>query len=169
MHEHWTSVIRTCKYNTIDRYYTQLLELTFLHTRHVFPRFSPVLTNLILHTLIRPVGRIKTNKYEHWLYRRSRNSVAKTLKLTSHTTSTFNMADINVKQYDLFMAAPTLKSVKIKCWRSKGMQEKESIMRIETSVPRNHCLALFGKASWFQTVTLGRIFLSAPHTHETFL
>ena len=32
------------------------------------------------------------------------------VKLTSHTTSTFNMADVNVKQHDSFMATLTLKS-----------------------------------------------------------
>ena len=35
--------------------------LFFLHTGQDFPRSSPVLTNLILHSLIRPVGKIKTN------------------------------------------------------------------------------------------------------------
>ena len=34
---------------------------------------------------------------------------------------------------------------------------------------RDHRLASLGEASWCQTVTLGRIFLSAPHTHERFL
>ena len=54
----------------------------FLHTRQGFPWFSPVPTNL-LHTLIRSVGRITTPVSILWLYRRSRNSVAKTLKSTS--------------------------------------------------------------------------------------
>ena len=55
----------------------------------------------------------------HWLYRRSCNSVVKTLGVdefdsdvivTSHTTSTFNVADVKVYERDSFMAAPTLKS-----------------------------------------------------------
>ena len=35
---------------------TVILYCLFLHTRQGFPRFSLVLANLILHTLIRPVG-----------------------------------------------------------------------------------------------------------------
>ena len=56
--------------------------------------------------------------------------------------------------------------VKIKCWRSNDMQEKESIMGclclvwIEKSVPRDHCLESFGKALWCQE---WEIFLSASH------
>ena len=42
--------------------------------------------------------------------------------VTSHTTPTFNMVDINLKQHGTFMATPTLKS------NAGGMQEKESIM-----------------------------------------
>ena len=36
------------------------------------------------------------------------------------------------------------------------------LVQIEKSIPRNHCLAPFSKASCCQTVTLRRIFLSAP-------
>ena len=50
----------------------------------------------------------------HLLYRRPRNSVVKTLGVdviaTSHTTSTFNMADVNVYECNSSMATPTLKS-----------------------------------------------------------
>ena len=35
------------------------------------------------------------------------------------------------------------------------------LVRIEKSVPRDHCLASLGTASWCQTVTLGRFFY--PH------
>ena len=46
------------------------------------------------------------------VYRRSCNSVIKTLGIdvteTSYTTSTFNMADINVQERDSLMATPTL-------------------------------------------------------------
>ena len=99
----------------------------FLYTRQDFPWLSPLLTNLILYILIRPVGRIKNERQRfplvlcflyaslivwisfscvvcgsmwnsiesvpdhclfiyfthmlsvHWLYRKSRNSVVKTL------------------------------------------------------------------------------------------
>ena len=48
----------------------------------------------------------------HWLYRKSHNSVVKTLGIdvtaTSHTTSIFNMVDVNVKEHSLFMAIHTL-------------------------------------------------------------
>ena len=45
---------------------------------------------------------------------RSRNSVVKTTGIdvivTSHMTSTFNMADVNVHERDALVATPTLKS-----------------------------------------------------------
>ena len=60
--------------------------------------------------------------------------------------------------------------IKINYWRSNGMQKEEShhgcLVRIEKSVPRDHCLASLAKASWCQIVTLWHIFLSTPHTHE---
>ena len=60
---------------------------------------------------------------------RSRNFVVKALVVdviaTSHTTSTFNMADVNIQERDSLMATPTFKN---KRWRPKGMQEKESIV-----------------------------------------
>ena len=68
----------------LNRWKSHLLQKdVFLHTGQSFPQFSPVLTNLILHTLIRPVGWLK-NEYQHvfsihWLYRRSRTFVVKTL------------------------------------------------------------------------------------------
>ena len=43
------------------------------------------------------------------------------------------------------------------------------LMWIEKSIPQDHCLASLGIASWCQTVTVGWIFQSAPHTHERFL
>ena len=50
----------------------------------------------------------------HWLYERSHYSVVKTLGVdvivTSHTTSTFNMADVNVKESVSLMVTPKLKS-----------------------------------------------------------
>ena len=65
----------------------------------------------------------------HWLYRRSCNSVIKTLGAdviaTSNAMSTFNMADVNIKQHDLFMATPTLQS---NVEDRNDMQEKGSIM-----------------------------------------
>ena len=50
----------------------------------------------------------------HWLYRKSCNCVVKTLGIdvivTSHMMSTFNIVDINVKEYSSFMVTPTLTS-----------------------------------------------------------
>ena len=43
------------------------------------------------------------------------------------------------------------------------------LARIEKFVPRDHCLTSLCTASRCQTVTLGQIFLSAPHTSERFL
>ena len=47
---------------------------------------------------------------------------------TSLTTSTFNMAEVNVKQHDSFMATPTLQS---NAGDRKDMQEKESVMVVQ--------------------------------------
>ena len=61
-------------------------DMFFLHTRQGLPQFSPVLTNLILRTLIRSMRQIKIEYNTlalHRLYRRSCNSVIKTLELTS--------------------------------------------------------------------------------------
>ena len=83
---------------------------------------------------------------------------------TSRTMSTFNTADVNVKERGSLMAT----YIKTKHWRSKGMEEKEPfhgyLVQIETSVPRDHFLASLCKASWCQVVTLGRMFLFTPHT-----
>ena len=45
------------------------------------------------------------------------------------------------------------------------------LVRIVKSIPQDHYLESLGRASWCQsqTVTLGQIFLSAPHTHERLL
>ena len=80
------------------------------------------------------------------------------------------MADVSVNERDSFMATPTLKS---NAGDRKVCKKKKLswmlVIFIEKSAPRDHCLALLGEASWCQTMTLGRIFLSAPHTHERFL
>ena len=108
----------------------------------------------------------------HWLYRRSHNSVIKTFGVDI-------TYDVNLKYGGRQRIGTWLNNgdsyVIIKCWKSKGMQEKGSIMvvgclvRIEKSIPRDHCLASLGKASWCQTVNLGWIFLSTSHTNERFL
>ena len=68
--------------------------------------------------------------------------------------------------------------VKIKTLESKRYARKRyaskrishgCLVQIKKSVPRDHYLASLGKASLCQTLTLRRIFLSAPHTHERFL
>ena len=50
----------------------------------------------------------------HWLYRKSRNSVVKTFGVdvivTSHTTSTCNMADVNILECDSLVTPLTLNS-----------------------------------------------------------
>ena len=109
----------------------------------------------------------------HWLYRRSRNSVVKTsgvdVIVTSHTKPIFNMADVNVKDRDSFTATPTLsKMLELEKYARKRIYHGCS-MRIEKSVPLDHFLASLGKASWWQTMTLGRIFLSALHTHNSYI
>ena len=43
-------------WRTIENYLLSLNTHLFLHTGHVFSWFSPVLTNIILHSLIGPVG-----------------------------------------------------------------------------------------------------------------
>ena len=57
---------------------------------------------------------ITTRDVNTLLYRRSRYSVVKALGFhviaTSHTTSTFNIVDVNVQEYDSLMTAPTFKS-----------------------------------------------------------
>ena len=65
--------------NIVNHTINVSLELPFLHTREGFLQFSPVLTNLILYTLIRPVGQIIQFSIQ-WLYMRSRNSVVKKLR-----------------------------------------------------------------------------------------
>ena len=86
----------------------------------------------------------------HLLYRRPRNSVVKTLGVdviaTSHTTSAFNMADVNLYECDSSMATPTLKS---NAGDQKVCNKKNHgcLVPIEKSVPRDHCLASLGKAS----------------------
>ena len=102
----------------------------FLHIKLRFPRCSPVLTNLILHTLIRPLGsdpwdRYKTNRNTCrqyiGFYSWSPNSVVKTLWIdcitTSHMTPTVNICG---RQHTGTCAS----YVKIKRWRSKICKKK---------------------------------------------
>ena len=104
----------------------------------------------------------------HGLYGRSHNSVVKTLELTSYMTLPFNMADVNINERDSFIATPTLKNA-----GDRKVCKKKTLswlfVHIEKSTPLDHCFASLGSASWCQTVTLGWIFLSAPHTHASFL
>ena len=57
--------------------------------------------------------------------------------------------------------------------KNSGAQEKESINhgegKIEKSVPRDHRLSSLGKPRDANRRSLGRIFLSYPHTHDRFL
>ena len=76
-------------------------EMPVGHARKGFPRFSPLLTNLILPRGIdkRRIATGVVNTLAVYC-RRSRNSFVKTLGVdvivTSHKTSTFNVADVNV-------------------------------------------------------------------------
>ena len=95
-------------------------------------RFSAIFTNANKSYLTYPYPTRGIDKIEnqhvlliHWLYRKSCNSVVKTFGddviATSHTTSNFNMADVNVWEPDSCMWTPTLKSnaVKIKRYARK--------------------------------------------------
>ena len=75
------------------------------------------------------------------------------------------MADVNVKQHDSFTATHMLKSnAGDRKYARKRIYQGCSV-RPEKSVPRDHCLAKPRDAK----LTLGRIYLSALHTHEKFL
>ena len=109
----------------------------------------------------------------HWFYTRSRYSVIKRLEVdiivTSHTTSTFNMADVNKQERESLMATPMLKStLEFKRYVRKRIYHG-CLVQIEKSVPWDHCLASLSTALWCQTLILWQIFLSTPHTHERFL
>ena len=89
---------------TVRRKLAELDEAyNFVHTRH---DFSATFTSADKSHLKYPYLTCGIDKKEkqhvlsiHWLYRRSRNSVVKTLGVdvivTSHMTSTFNMVDVN--------------------------------------------------------------------------
>ena len=84
----------------------------------------------------------------HWLYRKSRNSVVKTLGIdviaTSHTTSTFNMVDDNVKGRGSFMAILTLTS---NAGDRKVIKKKNLSWLFGADRKIRYCLASLGKAS----------------------
>ena len=75
--------------------------------------------------------------------------------------STFNMADISVLECDSLLATPTLKSNAEQKVCKKRIYHS-CLVRVEKSVPRDHCLTSLCKVSWCQTVILGWIFLFAP-------
>ena len=74
-------------------------------------------------------------------------SVVKTLGVdvttTSHTTSIFNMADVNVQERDSLMATSTLKSNA----GDEKVYKKKNLSWLLGSVRRDHCLASLGRAS----------------------
>ena len=137
----------------------RMSNLIFLHTKQGFPYFSPVLTNLISHTLIWPMGGLKSNNNTCWHYIGC---------IGGHVTLSlpFNMADINVNKCDLFMATPTIKS-------NAGDQEickkkNPVVWCVQKNLPlgslfgitrQSHVMLPCDGKQW-----LGRIFLSALHS-----
>ena len=135
---------------------------TFLHTRRGFPRFSRADKSYLacscltggmggkqMATCCRCTGCVGGRvalSLKHW-------------ELTSHTTSNFNVADVSVYGWDSLVGTPT--------WKSNAPDQK--------ICKKKNLSWLFGAdieigtASWCQTLTLRRIFLSAHHTHERVL
>ena len=117
------------EYMTFLLYFTS--ETTFLaHTRKGFPRFSPVLTNLILNTHIRSVGRVENDTCCQYIGCIG-GHVSPSLRRCSwrHCDVTYNVSfqyGGHQRKATWFVHGDSY--VKIKCWRSKGVQEKESIM-----------------------------------------
>ena len=105
----------------------------------------------------------------HWLYRRSRNTVVKMSEVdiiaTSHTTSTFNMADVNIIEHDSLMETPTLKSNA----RDQKLCKEKNLSWL-FGADRKICPSgsLFG-ITWQSLVIPNSDPLSAPHTHDRFL
>ena len=84
---------------------------------------------------------------------------------TSHTTSTFNMADVNVKQHASLMGTPTLKS---NAGDQKVCKKKNPSWLFDADrkiVLWDHSAKPHDARQW----SSDWIFLSAPHTHERFL
>ena len=65
---------------------------------------------------------------------------------TSHTTSTFNMADVNVQECDSLMETPSLISNAEDQKYARKRIYRGCLVGIENSVPPDHCLASLGKA-----------------------
>ena len=85
----------------------------------------------------------------HWLYRRSCNFVVKMLGvdiiMISYTTSTFNMADVNILERDSLMATPMLKS---NTGGQKVCKEKNRswLFGVDRKIRPSGSLASLGKA-----------------------
>ena len=125
-----------------------------------------MLVNLISHTLIHPVGKIKIETFHafdiHWLYRTSRYAIIK--------------ADVTEKRNDITKRHDIVITIwRTVCNRSdcmikknyfsemNGMQEKriyhECEGQIEKSVPRDHSLTSLGKPCDARQSPSGQIFL----------
>ena len=64
--------------------------------------------------------------------------------VTSYMTSIFNMADVNIKECVLLMANPALKLNAGDQMYARKRIYHGWLVRIEKSVPRDHCLASLG-------------------------
>ena len=128
-------------------------------------RFSVIFTSADKSCLTYPYptrwkdkNRIPTVLSIHWLYRRSHNSES---WRHCDIICNFNF-QYGKRQYIGMWLVNGDSYIKIKCWRSKRIYhgclvhtEKSLPRWAEKHVPRYHCLASLGTASWCQTVTLG--------------
>ena len=128
--------------NDIKQFRTKRRQI-FLAYQTRFSAIFTVLTNLISHTLIRTVGKIKTKNNTYCQYIGCIGGhVTLLLRVdviaTSHKTSVFNMADVNIKERDSFMVIPMLELEK---YARKRIYYDCSV-RTENSVPRDHCFGI---------------------------
>ena len=87
-------------------------------------------------------------------YRTSRNFVVRLTSLRRHNDIKFENV---LRQHHCIVAVFKIKHSKLKGTQEKRIKHEYSV-RKENSVPRDHCFASLGKASWCQTVTLGTEF-----------
>ena len=103
-------------------------DAAFLHTRLGIQQITPLLANLISHTLIRPVGKIKTENFHvfdiHWLYRKLLYAIVKV-----DVTERNDVTKLHGVNTIWRTSAIEGNNYMIKNPLS-GMQEKESIMAV---------------------------------------
>ena len=146
----------------------------FLHTRQYFPRFSPALTNLMTYPY--PTSGVD----KKWTT--TRMCCQYIGCIDDHVTLSLDVRSwrhCNVT-YDVNFQFG--RGQRIRTWLVNGDSFVESNAGDQKVCKKKNLswlfgvdrktLASLGTASWYQTVTLGRIFLSAPHTilvHKAFL